>query len=112
MTNFYWWCRYLWIKDFHIRWCVRASDFWSDELFFSDEFRNKLDADAFYDSVETLHKTGTLATDDAVSNSGEKDKAGRKELYSGPQESIKTTPIPSEYPLNQDYDTSNSEDES
>ena len=43
-----------------------APDFWSDELFFRDEVRNKLDADMFYDAVETLHKNATLATDNTV----------------------------------------------
>ena len=38
----------------------------SDELFFSNEFRKKLEADAFYDAFVTLHKTVTITTDTEV----------------------------------------------
>ena len=64
---------------------VGAPDFCSNDPFFIDEFRNNLDADEFYDAVETIHKTGKLATDTTISTPGEK-------------------PPPSDHPGNQDYD--------
>ena len=42
-------------------------DFCSDDLFFRNEFRGKLDADSFYDAVDTIHKTGTLTTNTTIS---------------------------------------------
>ena len=55
---------------------VGAPDFWYEDIFFGDEFCDKLDDDAFYDAVETLHKTGTLATDATVPTSGDEDESG------------------------------------
>ena len=52
---------------------VGAPYFWSDDLFFGNNYREKLDANSFYDAVQTLHKTGTLANDDAVPTSGGED---------------------------------------
>ena len=66
-------------------------DFCSDDIFFSNYFCDKLDYDAFYYLVESLHKTGTLATYTAVTNPcGE--------------------PPPSKHPVNQYSDSYYSED--
>ena len=69
-----------------------APDFCSDDLFFGNEFRNKLDSNVFYGAVKTLHKTGTLTTDTAVPIPFDE------------------TP-PSDHLVNQYYDSSDSEDE-
>ena len=90
---------------------VRALDFCSDDIFFSDDFRNKLDADAFYDVVENLHKTGTLATESAVPTSVNEDEAGCNESYSGPPESRDPTTPHSNHPRNQDSNLSDSKDD-
>ena len=62
---------------------VGAPDFCSDDIIFIDEFRNNLDADEFYDAVETFHKTGKLATDTTVPTPGDKpppsDHTGNKD---------------------------------
>ena len=52
---------------------IGTPDFCSGDIFFKYEFREKLDADEFYDTLEFLHKTRTLATDDAVTTSGYED---------------------------------------
>ena len=46
---------------------IEAPEFWSDDLFFSDNFcHNLLDAGEFYGVVDTLHNTVTLVTDATV----------------------------------------------
>ena len=80
---------------------VGAPAFCTGDLIFSDDFRDKLDADAIYDSVETLQKNGTLATDAAVSTSGDVDKSGHNKL---------TLP-PHNHSGNQNFDSFDSEDE-
>ena len=67
-------------------------DFCSDELFFRDELRKKLEANVFYDAVENIHKTGALKTDTKVTTTGGE-------------------PTPSDHPGNQYSDSSDSEDE-
>ena len=69
-----------------------APYFYSDDLFFSNEFQDKLEADAFYDAVETLHNTGALATDTEGKNSSDESP-------------------PANHPGNQYFDSSDSEDE-
>ena len=72
---------------------VGAPDFCSGYLFFSNDFQNKLYDDAFYEAVNNVHKTGTLATDAAVSTPGNEDEYIRNKL----------TYPPSNHPGNQDY---------
>ena len=50
---------------------VSATNFCSDYILFSNEFRNKLDDDAFNDAVDNIYKTATLATDDTVPTSND-----------------------------------------
>ena len=69
---------------------VGAPDFCYNYLLFGDEFRDKLDAEDFYDAVKTLHKTGTIADDSTVPTPGNE-------------------PPPYNHPVNQDSDSSESE---
>lgn len=89
----------------------RDPDFCYDDLLFSDYFRDKLDADTFYDAVETLSKNGTLATDATVPTSINEYEDVRNESSSGPPESRDLTTPPSNHPGNQDSDSSNSKDD-
>ena len=90
---------------------VGAPDFWSDDLLFNDDYCDKLDDYAFYDTVKILDKTGTLANDSVITTSCDEDEAGRKKLSSGQSDSRDPMRPPHEHPINQDYDLSNSEDE-
>ena len=69
---------------------VGAPDFFSYDLFFICELCSKLEADAFYDAVENLHKTGTLAIDTKVTPPGDE-------------------PLPSNHPVKQYSDSYESE---
>ena len=58
---------------------IDAPELLSDYILFSDELHHKLiDADEFYDVVDTLQKTGILATDATFLTSGYGNKYGRK----------------------------------
>ena len=71
---------------------VGATDFCSGGLFFGYELHDKLDYDALYDAVEILHKTETIATYTAIPTPGDE-------------------PPPSNHPVNQYSDSSDSEDD-
>ena len=90
---------------------VGAPYFCFDDIFFRDDFFNKLYDAAFYDAVETLHKNVTLATDTAVSTSADEAEAGPNEYSSGLPDSRELTHPPSNHQLNQDSKSSDSEDE-
>ena len=71
---------------------VGAPDLCSYDLFFGNDIQDKLDYDAFYDAVETDHNTGALATDTKVTTPSEESSL-------------------SNHPVNQDSESSDSEDE-